>query len=50
MMHVPGIRVNCHANGEVAIDMFLRAVERAQKVFSKAPEVHAMPHLISSAA
>jgi predicted amidohydrolase YtcJ len=31
-VHRAGIQVNCHANGDVAIDMFLTAVERAQKV------------------
>ena len=30
-MHRAGIQVNCHANGDVAIDMMLTAVERAQK-------------------
>src|SRR5678816_566685 len=30
-VHRAGIQVNCHANGDVAIDMFLTAVERAQK-------------------
>jgi hypothetical protein len=32
-VHRAGIQVNCHANGDVAIDMFLTAVERAQKLF-----------------
>ena len=32
-VHRAGIQVNCHANGDVAIDMFLTAVERAQKNF-----------------
>lgn len=31
-VHRAGIQVNCHANGDVAIDMYLTAVERAQKV------------------
>ncbi|HEY3137951.1 MAG TPA: amidohydrolase [Blastocatellia bacterium] len=31
-----GIQVNCHANGDVAIDMYLTAFERAQKVFPRA--------------
>ena len=31
-VHRAGIQVNCHANGDVAIDMFLTAVERAQKL------------------
>ena len=35
-MHRAGIQVNCHANGDVAIDMFLTAVERAQKLFPRA--------------
>ena len=30
-VHRAGIQVNCHANGDVAIDMVLTAVERAQK-------------------
>lgn len=32
-VHRAGIQVNCHANGDVAIDMMLTAVERAQKLF-----------------
>ena len=32
-VHHAGIQVNCHANGDVAIDMVLTAVERAQKMF-----------------
>jgi predicted amidohydrolase YtcJ len=36
MVHRAGIQPNCHANGEVAIDMFLTAVERAQKLFPRA--------------
>ena len=35
-VHRAGIQVNCHANGDVAIDMFLTAVERAQKQFPRA--------------
>ena len=31
-VHRAGIQVNCHANGDVAIDMFLTAVERAQRI------------------
>ena len=34
-VHRAGIQVNCHANGEVAIDMFLTAVERAQSRFPR---------------
>jgi predicted amidohydrolase YtcJ len=32
-VHRAGIRVNCHANGDVAIDRVLTAYERAQKMF-----------------
>src|SRR6185295_9418973 len=32
-VHRAGIQVNCHANGEVAIDMVMTAVERAQRLF-----------------
>jgi hypothetical protein len=35
-VHRAGIQVNCHANGDVAIDMFMTAVERAQKLFPRA--------------
>ena len=35
-MHRAGIQVNCHANGDVAIDMYLTALERAQKLFPRA--------------
>jgi len=35
-VHRAGIQVNCHANGDVAIDMYLTAVERAQKLFPRA--------------
>ena len=31
-VHRAGIQVNCHANGDVAIDMVMTAVERAQKL------------------
>jgi predicted amidohydrolase YtcJ len=34
-VHRAGIQVNCHANGDVAIDMFLTAIERAQKLFPR---------------
>jgi predicted amidohydrolase YtcJ len=34
-IHRAGIQVNCHANGEVAIDMYLTAFERAQKLFPR---------------
>ncbi len=34
-VHRAGIQVNCHANGDVAIDMLLTAVERAQRVFPR---------------
>jgi predicted amidohydrolase YtcJ len=35
-VHRGGIQVNCHANGDVAIGMFLTAIERAQKLFPRA--------------
>jgi predicted amidohydrolase YtcJ len=35
-VHRSGIQVNCHANGDVAIDMYLTAFERAQKAFPRA--------------
>jgi predicted amidohydrolase YtcJ len=35
-VHRAGIQVNCHANGDVAIDMMLAAVERAQKLLPRA--------------
>ena len=35
-VHRAGIQVNCHANGDVAIDSVLTAVERAQKLFPRA--------------
>lgn len=31
-VHRAGIQVNCHANGDVAIDMYMTAMERAQKL------------------
>jgi predicted amidohydrolase YtcJ len=34
-VHRAGIQVNCHANGELAIDMVLTAVERAQRLFPR---------------
>ncbi len=41
-VHRAGIQVNCHANGDVAIDMTLTAFERAQKLF---PRVDARPKI-----
>ena len=35
-VHRAGIQVNCHANGDVAIDMYLTAFERAQKLYPRA--------------
>ena len=35
-VHRAGIQVNCHANGDVAIDAYLTAFERAQKLFPRA--------------
>lgn len=35
-VHRAGIQMNCHANGDVAIEMVLTAVERAQKLFPRA--------------
>jgi predicted amidohydrolase YtcJ len=35
-VHRAGIQVNCHANGDVAIDMMLTAFERAQQAFPRA--------------
>jgi predicted amidohydrolase YtcJ len=32
-VHRAGIQVNCHANGDVTIDMVLTALERAQRLF-----------------
>jgi predicted amidohydrolase YtcJ len=34
-VHRAGIQVNCHANGDVAIDMSLTAFERAQRAFPR---------------
>ena len=34
-VHRAGIQVNCHANGDVAIDMYLTAFERAQQAFPR---------------
>ncbi|HLI86141.1 MAG TPA: amidohydrolase [Bryobacteraceae bacterium] len=34
-VHRAGIQVNCHANGDVAIDMTLTAYERAQRLFPR---------------
>ena len=41
-VHRAGIQVNCHANGDVAIDMYLTAFERAQQRF---PRDHARPKI-----
>jgi predicted amidohydrolase YtcJ len=41
-VHRADIQVNCHANGDVAIDMVLTAVERAQKL---APRADARPKI-----
>jgi predicted amidohydrolase YtcJ len=41
-VHRAGIQVNCHANGDVAIDMYLTAMERAQKL---APRPDARPKI-----
>lgn len=35
-VHRAGIQVNCHANGDVAIDMYLTACERAQHKYPRA--------------
>jgi len=35
-VHRAGIQVNCHANGDVAIDSVMTAVERAQRLFPRA--------------
>jgi predicted amidohydrolase YtcJ len=32
-VHRAGVQVNCHANGDVTIDMVLTALERAQRLF-----------------
>ncbi|HEY7301201.1 MAG TPA: amidohydrolase [Xanthobacteraceae bacterium] len=34
-VHRAGIQVNCHANGDIAIDMALTAFERAQQLFPR---------------
>src|SRR5207237_93900 len=34
-VHRAGVQVNCHANGDVAIDMVLKAFERAQRLFPR---------------
>ncbi len=34
-VHRAGIQVNCHANGDVAIGMYLTAIERAQQLFPR---------------
>jgi hypothetical protein len=41
-VHRAGIQVNCHANGDVAIDMYLTALERAQQA---APSADARPKI-----
>jgi predicted amidohydrolase YtcJ len=41
-VHRAGIQVNCHANGDVAIDMVLTAIERAQQLF---PQPDARPKI-----
>ena len=41
-VHRSGIQVNCHANGDVAIGMYLTAFERAQKLF---PRTDARPKI-----
>ena len=41
-VHRAGIQVNCHANGDVAIDMYLTAFERAQQLF---PRTDARPKI-----
>lgn len=41
-VHRAGIQVNCHANGDVAIDMYLTAFERANQ---KAPRANARPKI-----
>lgn len=35
-VHRAGIQVNCHANGDIAIDEYLSAFERAQKLLPRA--------------
>ncbi len=34
-VHRAGIQINCHANGDVTIDMVLTALERAQRLFPR---------------
>ena len=41
-VHRAGIQVNCHANGDVAIDMYMTAAERALKL---APRPNARPKI-----
>ncbi len=41
-VHRAGIQVNCHANGDVAIDMYLTAMERALKLV---PRPNARPKI-----
>src|ERR1035437_4565009 len=41
-VHRAGIQLNCHANGDVAIDMTLTAYERAQKLY---PRVDSRPKI-----
>ncbi len=41
-VHRAGIQVNCHANGDVAIDMYLTAMERALKLV---PNANARPKI-----
>lgn len=41
-VHRAGIQVNCHANGDVAIDMYLTAMERALKLL---PGANARPKI-----
>jgi predicted amidohydrolase YtcJ len=41
-VHRAGIQVNCHANGDVAIDMYLTAMERALKLL---PHPNARPKI-----
>ncbi len=41
-VHRAGIQVNCHANGDVAIDMMMTAYERAQQLF---PRTDARPKI-----
>jgi predicted amidohydrolase YtcJ len=43
-VHRAGIQVNCHANGDVAIDRVLTAYERAQKMFPRADPRHKITH------